>query len=101
MGQKIHPIGFRIGISAPWKARWFADDKKYRENLAEDLKIRDLLMKKLKPAGIANIEIERSINKLKIIIFVARPGILIGRGGGGLTELKKYLMQNLKIALHF
>lgn len=97
MGQKIHPIGFRIGIVAPWKARWFASDKNYKINLAEDLKIRDLLMKKLKPAGIANIEIERSINKLKIIIYVARPGILIGRGGGGLTELKKFLMQNLKI----
>lgn len=97
MGQKIHPIGFRLGIVASWKSRWFADSKKYRENLSEDLKIRNLLMKKLKPAGISSIEIERSINKLKVNIFVARPGILIGRGGTGLTDLKKYLMKELKI----
>lgn len=97
MGQKIHPVGLRIGGAATWKSRWFAEGKKYSENLAEDIKIRDLLMKKLKPAGIASIEIERSINKLKIMIFVARPGVLIGRGGTGLTELKKFLMKNLKV----
>ena len=97
MGQKIHPVGLRIGTFAPWKSRWFADSKKYKENLREDLKIRDLLMKKLKPAGVASIEIERSINKLKIFISVARPGVLIGRGGTGLTELKKFLLKELKI----
>lgn len=97
MGQKIHPIGFRIGQGVGWKSRWFASDKKYQEFLAEDLKIRDLLFKKLKPAGIADVEIERAINKLKILIYVARPGILIGRGGQGLTELKAYLVRNLKL----
>lgn len=97
MGQKIHPVGLRIGTAAPWKSRWFADSKKYKDFLQEDLKIRELLMKKLKPAGVANIEIERSINKLKIFIFVAKPGVLIGRGGIGLTELKKFLISELKI----
>lgn len=98
MGQKIHPVGFRIGLTSEgWKSRWFADSKKYREFLTQDIKIRDILMKKLRPAGIANVEIERSINKLKIMIFVARPGILIGRGGTGLTDLKKFLMKELKI----
>lgn len=97
MGKKIHPIGFRLGIVTPWKARWFASSKNYKQNLTDDLKVRELLMKKLKPAGIANVEIERSINKLKVIIYVARPGILIGRGGGGLTELKIYLIKQLKI----
>lgn len=97
MGQKIHPVGFRLGQGAEWKSRWFAEGKKYQEFLLEDLKIRDLLFKKLKPAGVADIEIERAINKLKILIYVARPGILIGRGGQGLTELKKYLLQNLKL----
>jgi len=97
MGQKIHPVGLRIGSAAPWKSRWFADDKKYKQFLQEDIKIRDLLMKKLRPAGIASIEIERSINKLKVMISVARPGVLIGRGGSGLTELKKFLMKSLKI----
>ena len=97
MGQKIHPVGLRIGGAAAWRSRWFADSKKYKQFLQEDIKIRDLLMKKLRPAGIADIEIERSINKLKIMIFVARPGVLIGRGGTGLTELKKFLMKNLKV----
>lgn len=97
MGQKIHPVGLRIGTVAGWKSRWFADSKKYKENLLEDLKIRDMLMKKLKPAGVAEIEIERASSKLKIFIFVARPGVLIGRGGTGLTELKKALIKALKI----
>ncbi len=97
MGQKIHPIGFRMGISSTWQSRWFATGKKYQQFVAEDLKIRELLMKKLRPAGVASVEIERSINKLRVIVYVGRPGILIGRGGVGLTELKKYLMDNLKV----
>ena len=97
MGQKIHPVGFRLGTSANWQSRWFADSKKYRQNLTEDLKIREILMKKLRPAGLGSIEIERSTNKLKIILFVSRPGILIGRGGTSLNELKKFLMQELSI----
>lgn len=97
MGQKIHPVGFRLGISTTWQSRWFADEREYRKFVLEDLKIRQTLMKKLKPAGISSVEIERSINKLKIIIFVARPGVLIGRGGVGLSELKKFLMKELGI----
>lgn len=97
MGQKIHPVGFRMGINATWQSRWFAPSSKYRKNVLEDLKIRDLLMKKLRPAGIGRVEIERSSNKLKIIIFVSRPGVLIGRGGTGLNELKKFLLSSLKI----
>ncbi len=97
MGQKIHPIGFRLGVSNTWESRWFAPVSKYSQFLSEDHKIRDVLMKKLRPAGVSKIEIERSISKLKIIVFVARPGILIGRGGTGLTELKKFLLHELKI----
>ena len=99
MGQKIHPVGFRIGISASWQSRWFADSKKYKQYVAEDSKIRGLLMKKLRPAGVSSVEIERSTNKIKVMVFVARPGVLIGRGGTGLTELKKYLLQNLAIKM--
>lgn len=96
MGQKIHPIGFRVGLSSDlWQSRWFADSRKYKQLVAEDIKIREILMKKLRPAGVNKIEIERASNKLKVIIFVARPGVLIGRGGTGLTELKKYLMKEL------
>src|SRR5689334_3034265 len=97
MGQKINPVGFRLGTTATWESRWFSNKKKYREFLAEDLKIRNILTKKLRPAGINKIEIERAINKVKIIIFVARPGVLIGRGGTGLTELKKFLLKELKM----
>lgn len=97
MGQKIHPVGFRMGIGATWKSRWFASGAKYQQYVAEDLKIRDLLMKKLAKAGVAAVEIERAVNKLKVIIFVSRPGVLIGRGGTGLTEIKKFLMSQLKI----
>lgn len=97
MGQKIHPLGFRMGIVSPWQTRWFATGNKYREFVAEDIKIRQLLMKKLKPAGLTKVEIERASNKLKVILSVARPGVLIGRGGSGLLELKKFLMKELGI----
>ena len=97
MGQKVHPVGFRMGIGATWKSRWFASGLKYQQYVSEDLKIRELLMKKLRPAGISSVEIERAVNKLKIIIYVSRPGVLIGRGGSGLTEIKKFLMKELKI----
>lgn len=97
MGQKVNPIGFRMGDTTTWQARWFADNKKYRQYLIEDIKIRDMLMGKLKPAGVTKIEIERASNKVKIYIFVARPGVLIGRGGTGLLELKKFLMKQLNI----
>ncbi len=97
MGQKVHPVGFRIGTSATWKSRWFAKGDKYRQFVLEDIKIRDLLMKKLRPAGIQSVEIERAVNKLKVIIYVSRPGVLIGRGGSGLTEVKKFLMKELGI----
>jgi small subunit ribosomal protein S3 len=97
MGRKINPIGFRMGITAAWQSRWFADSKKYRQFISEDIKIRDLLMNKLRPAGVTRSEIERAINRVKILIFVSRPGVLIGRGGTGLTDLKKYLMKELNV----
>lgn len=97
MGQKIHPVGFRIGVGTTWQSRWFASGAKYREYIAQDLKIRQLLFHKLKSAGIGAVEIERAVNKLKVIIYVSRPGVLIGRGGSGLAEVKKMLMNELKI----
>lgn len=97
MGQKINPIGFRLGTHIPWQSRWFAGGKNYRQFVVSDLKVRELLMKKLKAAGIMKVEIERAANKVKVLIFVARPGVLIGRGGSGLLELKKFLMKELGI----
>jgi small subunit ribosomal protein S3 len=86
----------RLGQSVTWTSRWFAD-KGYKSLLLEDIMIRKSLMRKLKVGGIASVEIERSINKIDIIVNVAKPGIVIGRGGTGMEELKKFLEKLLKI----
>ena len=99
MGQKVSPLGFRIPISPSesWISRWFSTSKtRYSQYLAEDLKLRKALMTKLKIAGITKVEIERSIKNLKIIIFVSRPGVVIGRGGAGIDDLKKYIAKLIK-----
>lgn len=97
MGQKVNPIAFRLGNKFTWISNWFADDKKYQELLLSDITIRSNLMKMLKPAGIAKVQIERSINKIDITVFVARPGIVIGHGGTGIEQLKKQIEELLKI----
>ncbi|HUS51962.1 MAG TPA: 30S ribosomal protein S3 [Candidatus Bathyarchaeia archaeon] len=92
MGQKVNPFGFRLTHIKNWQSRWFASDpKRYRDNLLEDIKIREFLMKKLKLAGIVSVQIERSINKMKVSLHVSRPGVVIGRGGTSLEQLKKDL----------
>ncbi len=91
MGQKIHPKGFRLGVVYTWSSRWFADKKTYKSLLLSDVNLRKILMNRLKNAGIAHVELERSINKIKIILHVSRPGVVIGRGGSGLEELKKFV----------
>jgi small subunit ribosomal protein S3 len=95
MGQKINPTGFRVGNFVQWKSRWFADDKQYKENLIEDIKIRRALMDKLKLAGITSVEIERLPKSMVIILTVSRPGVVIGRGGTGLEDVKKYILDIL------
>lgn len=91
MGQKINPKGFRLGVTSTWSSRWFADDKRYSMLLLEDVKLRRELYKRLKSSGLAMVEIERSINKIKITVHVSRPGVVIGRGGSGLEEVKKFI----------
>lgn len=91
MGQKVNPISFRLGGLYTWSSLWYADNKNFRKTLLEDVKIREHLMSRLKLAGIIAVRIERSINKIKIIPQVTRPGMVIGRGGSGLEELKKAL----------
>ncbi len=91
MGQKVNPRGFRLGTTFTWSSRWFADSKRYKQLLLSDAKIREILFARLKPAGLAQVQIERSINKVKITLHVSRPGVVIGRGGSGLEELKKYV----------
>ena len=94
MGQKVNPKAIRLGITRTWSSRWFAD-KKYKENLLEDYNLRKALMDRLKNAGVSEIYIERSINNIKITAFVAKPGMVIGRGGTGLEELKVFLQKLL------
>ncbi len=98
MGQKIHPISFRLGITHSHLSRWYAEPRKYKTYLLQDVKVRDYLMKKLRTASISKVEIERAVNKMTLTLFVARPGVVIGRGGSGLDELKKSLMTELGIA---
>lgn len=90
MGQKVNPHGLRIGIIKNWDARWYAD-KDYAKNLHEDIKVRKYLKTKLYAAGVSRVEIERAANRVKVTIHTAKPGMVIGRGGTGIEELKKSL----------
>lgn len=90
MGQKVHPLGFRLGYVKTWSSRWFAE-KDYAHLLHEDLRIRAMVKEKLYHAGVAKIEIERSGNQIKIYISTARPGIIIGRKGAEVDKLKAEL----------
>ena len=87
MGQKVHPYGFRLGYTKPWKSRWFVV-RDYAKLLEEDVRLKAELKEKLKSAGVSSIEIERPGNKLRIIIRTARPGIIIGRKGSEIDKLK-------------
>jgi len=87
MGQKVNPNIFRLKSMQTWESRWF-NEREYKETVLEDYALRTILMDKLKAAGIARVEIERSINSIKVIIYVSRPGLVIGRGGTGLEDLK-------------
>lgn len=89
MGQKINPIGYRVGISKNWSSRWFSSKKDYANLLIEDKKIRDFLNERLSTAGLKNIEIERTENEISILIKVSKPGVVIGRGGTGVEEIEK------------
>jgi small subunit ribosomal protein S3 len=90
MGQKVHPVGFRLGITRTWDSRWF-ENKQYVEWLHEDLRIRRELDKMSRSAAIAKVEIERRANQARVIISTAKPGIIIGKRGAGIEELKKRL----------
>ncbi len=89
MGQKTHPIGFRIGVIKDWNSKWFADKRDYTKLLHEDLKIKDYIKKRYASAGVSKVVIERAAEKVKVRIFAARPGIIIGRKGAEVEQLKK------------
>lgn len=92
MGQKVNPHGLRVGVIKDWNARWYADKKTFAANIVEDQKIREFLKKRLFNAGISEIEIERAAKRVKINIHTAKPGVVIGRGGSGIDQLKKDMM---------
>lgn len=92
MGQKVHPIGFRLGITRTWNSKWY-EEKNYAKWLHEDLKIREYIKKKHLSTGVSTIEIERAPNKVKITVHTAKPGVLIGKRGVGVEQLKKELHQ--------
>lgn len=91
MGQKVNPHGLRIGIIKDWDTKWYAGKKNFSEFLVEDFKIRKFIKNKLYTAGISRIEIERAANKIKVNVNTAKPGLVIGKGGVGIEELRKQL----------
>lgn len=95
MGQKVNPVVFRIGQTTGWNSVWFARGADYSRQLHEDLKIRKFLQKRLKDAGVAQVKIERSPKALSVILHTAKPGIVIGRGGSGVDDLKKSLQKSV------
>jgi len=90
MGQKVHPHGFRLGISTDWKSRWYAD-KLYKDYIAEDVKIRRMMSKGLERAGISKVDIERTRDRVRVDIHTARPGIVIGRKGAEADRIRAEL----------
>lgn len=95
MGQKVHPYGFRLGVTKPWKSRWYAR-KNYPDLIQEDRKIRQIIRKQLAAAGIADIEVERKSNNVEVTIFTAKPGMVVGRGGKNIEDLRQKLFAELQ-----
>ena len=100
MGQKIHPIGFRLGVTKEHKSCWYADTKHYPELLQEDRRVRDFITKNLSNAGISSIRIERKADQIDLAIHTARPGVVVGRGGSGIEQLRVGLQQKLGGSRH-
>jgi small subunit ribosomal protein S3 len=95
MGQKVHPIGFRVGVIRDWQSKWYAE-RDFQRFLHEDIQIRRHLKKKLKDAGVARVSIERAANKAKVYVHAAKPGLIIGKRGSGLDALRAELQQMSK-----
>ncbi|MDB5085281.1 MAG: ribosomal protein [Bacilli bacterium] len=93
MGQKVNPIGFRVGVIRDWESKWFAGKKEYTELLHEDIKVRKYVLSKLKDAAVSHVEIERAANRVNVTVFTAKPGMVIGKGGTEVDNLRNYLSQ--------
>ncbi|NDC38035.1 MAG: 30S ribosomal protein S3, partial [Proteobacteria bacterium] len=102
MGQKIHPLGMRLGSYETWRSRWFAGTKDFAKNLGDDAKIRKFVKAKLFAAGISRIEIERAATRVKVNIYSAKPGLVIGKKGKDIEDLRKELrgLVNKEVSLN-
>ena len=96
MGQKISPIGLRVGIIRDWDSRWYASGQKFADNIYEDFHLRKYIKKRLKNAGVSKVEVERTGEQVKLIIFTARPGFVIGKKGVGIDALEKDIQKQTK-----
>lgn len=99
MGRKVNPKAIRMGINRTWDSVWYAPKKDYSEALEQDMKIKEKVKKSMKDAGIDSIKINRSLNKIEVLVYVARPGVAIGRGGEGIDQLQKELKRMTKSAV--
>ena len=91
MGQKVHPRAFRLGITSTWDSKWFARGRRFSELLKQDVEVRSYLKRKFRDASLASVEIERGANSVTVTLTTGKPGIIIGRGGSGVDELRKDL----------
>lgn len=95
MGQKVSPIGLRLGINRTWDSRWFANKREYADKLHQDLEVRRYLLEKLKPAGVSRVVIERAANNIRVTIYTARPGVIIGKKGSEIETLRRQLTEKM------
>jgi len=100
MGHKVHPTGIRLGIAKDWNSKWFANKREYAQYLGADLKVRELLKKKLAQAGISKIQIERPAKTARVTIFTARPGVVIGKKGEDIEKLRKEVTKVMGVPAH-
>jgi small subunit ribosomal protein S3 len=100
MGQKVHPIGIRLGITKDWSSRWYADSKLFPQYIEQDNRIREFLRKKLKDASVSRIHIERSAKRANITVHTARPGIVIGKKGEDIEKLRVEIASLMRMPLH-
>jgi small subunit ribosomal protein S3 len=100
MGQKVHPIGMRLGIVKDWSSRWYASSKDFANTLCADIKVREFLRKKLAAAGISRIQIDRPARNAKITVYAGRPGVIIGKSGKEIETLRDDVSKILKVPVH-
>jgi small subunit ribosomal protein S3 len=100
MGQKVHPVGIRLGYIKDWASRWYAGSKEYPELLKKDLMVRDYIKKKLAHAAVSRIQINRPANNAQITVFTARPGIVIGKKGEDIDKLRREVSKMIGVPVH-